>query len=142
MSMAPIQRMKPLEQKAVRVAEVNQLIKTISDYGRRFFYDKRADRVAHMAIAKTGHLYFVDDYSGKMIYIAYQGRWDGFSHGDTLKTLVERLADYVRTGRRLSMDWIGPERFDQSNIWGYAEDEMTKCRAEAAKSPAIKVADL
>lgn len=131
--------MKMREQKAARVAEVNQLIKTISTYGRRFFYSERFGRVAHMAIAKSGHLYFVDDYSGKLIYIAYQGRWKGFSHGGTLKKLVEALAEYVRTGRRLRMDWIGPERFDQSNIWGYAEDEMAKCRTEAAKSPVIEM---
>lgn len=129
--------MKRAEQKAARLAEVNQLIKSISDFGRRFFYNKQHDRVARMVIGKAGHLYFVDDYSGKPIYTAYRGHWRGFSHGGTLRSLVQALADYVRTGKQLSMDWIGPERFDQSNIWGYAADEMAKCRAQAALSPVI-----
>ncbi|WP_323142772.1 hypothetical protein [Massilia phyllosphaerae] len=130
--------MKRAEQKAARVAEVNKLLKSISNFGRRFFYSKQHDRVASMMIGKTGHVYFVDDYSGKPIYTAYQGHWRGFSHGGTLKSLVQALAEYIRTGKQLSMDWIGPERFDQSNIWGYAADEMAKCRAEVALSPVIK----
>jgi hypothetical protein len=127
--------------KTDRLAHVNDLIKTISDYGRRFFYNKERDRVARMLIGPKGHLYFQDDYTGKAIYVAYQGRWSGFSHGGTLKTLVEALANYVRTGQQLSIGWIGPERFDDSNIWGYAEDEMAKCRAAALTNPAIKRRD-
>lgn len=123
--------------KAERLAHVNDLIKTISDYGRRFFYDKASGRVASMLIGPKGHLFFRDDYTGKAIYVAYQGRWNGFSHGGTLKGLVERLAEYVRTGNRLPIDWIGPERFDQSNIWGYADDEITACRAAALTNPAV-----
>lgn len=125
-------------EKAERLVHVNALIKTISDHGRRFFYNEKDDRVARMLIGAKGHLYFVDDYSCTLIYVAYQGRWKGFSHGGTLKSLVERLADYVRKGDRLPIDWIGPERFNQSNIWGYAADAMAKCRAEALLNPAVK----
>lgn len=121
-----------------RLAEANNLIKTISDYGRRFFYSAKNDRVAHMMIGHRGHIYFVDDYSGKAIYVAYNGHWRGWSHGGTLRDLIKELANFVRTGKQLSPNWIGPQRFDDSNIWGYAEDEMVKCRAEAAKSPALR----
>lgn len=120
-----------------RITEANKLIETISSYGRRFFYNERNDRVAYMLIGPRGHIYFVDDYSGKAIYVAYNGRWNGWSHGGTLRDLVKELANYVRTGEQLSPNWIGPQRFNDSNIWGYAEDEMAKCRAEAAKSPVI-----
>ena len=126
-----------LEKKMMRVNHVNALIATISDHGRRFFYNAGRDQRAKMMLSRTGHIYFQDDYSGKLIYVAYQGRWRGFSHGGTLKNLVERLADYIRTGDPLSIDWIGPERFDQSNIWGYSQESMAKCRAAAQLSPAI-----
>lgn len=125
-------------QKAERLGHVNALIKTISDHGRRFFYNKTNDRVARMLIVPTGHIYYVDDYSGKAIYVAYQGHWRGFSHGGTLKQLVQSFADYVRTGDQLSINWIGPQRFDDSNIWGYAEEAMNKCRAEALTNPMVK----
>lgn len=124
-------------EKAERLRHVNDLIKTISDHGRRFFFNERKGTVARMLIGPKGHLFFQDDYTGKAIYVAYSGRWNGFSHGGTLKGLVERLAQYVRTGSRLSIDWIGPERFDQSNIWGYAQDEIEKCRAAARANPAV-----
>jgi hypothetical protein len=125
-------------QKAERLEHVNALIKIISDHGRRFFYNEQNNHVARMLIGPKGHLYFQDDYTGKAIYVAYQGRWSGFSHGGTLKALVERLAEYVRTGSCLSIDWIGPERFDQSNIWGYSEDEIAKCRSAALVNSAVK----
>lgn len=127
-------------QKAQRLEHVNDLIKTISDHGRRFFYNEKHDRVACMLIAQQGHLYFQDDYTGKAVYVAYSGRWSGFSHGGTLRQLVERLAAYVRTGDQLSIDWIGPERMRVSdgNIWGYSPDEMAKCRAKALTNPAVK----
>lgn len=127
------------ELKVERLAHVNDLIKTISDHGRRFFYNERNNRVARMLMGPRGHLYFQDDYTGKAIYVAYQGHWRGFSHGGTLKSLVERLAAYVRTGDCLSIDWIGPERFDQSNIWGYAPDAIARCRAAALSNPAVRL---
>lgn len=126
------------EVKAARVAQVNALITVISTYGRRFFYNATHKRVAQMVMGKGGHMYFVDDYTGKAVYVAYNGHWSGFSHGGTLRDLVKRLADYVRTGEPLAMHWIGPQRFDDSNIWGYAADELTKCRAAALGTGAIK----
>jgi len=121
-----------LQQKITRLEQVNALITVISTYGRRFFYDKGSNRVAQMVIGKGGHLYLIDDYTGKSIYIAYNGHWGGFSHGGTLRDLVKAMAHYVQTGEQLMMHWIGPKRYsDGSNIWGYAADEMEKCRAAA-----------
>ena len=130
------------EEKHARLAHVNDLIRTISKYGRRFFYYKDKDRVAEMLISSSGHLYFLDDYTCELVYVAYSGRWRGFSHGGTLRGLIEALANYVRTGEQLSIGWIGPERLriTDGNIWGYDPDEMAKCRAEAVLNPAIKVA--
>jgi hypothetical protein len=130
--------MSAASEKAARVAKVNHLVRVISTYGRRFFYNARHNRVAEMVIGKGGHLYFIDDYTGKPIYVAYDGRWSGWSHGGTLRDLVKALAEYVRTGNQLSISWIGPERFDDSNIWGYAESEMAKCRAAALTTGVIR----
>lgn len=126
------------EEKAIRVKHVNALIQTISKYGRRFFYNEENNCVASMMISKTGHLWFQDDYTRKLVYVAYVGRWHGFSHGGTLKQLIQRLADYVRDGKQISANWIGPERFDDSNIWGYSQEQMALCRAEAILNPIIK----
>lgn len=127
-------------QKAERLEHVNALIKTISTYGRRFFYNKQHDRIAQMIIMPRGQIYFIDDYTNQPIYVAYEGRWRGFSHGGTLQGLVGRLAIYIRTGTQLNLSWIGPERLNitDGNIWGYAADEMEKCRAEALLNPAVK----
>lgn len=124
--------------KAARLTEANKLIRIISTYGRRFFYNEENNCVAEMLIGPRGHIFFIDDYSRKLIYVAHSGRWPGWSHGGTLRDLVKALANYVRTGEQLSIFWISPGRFDDSNIWGYAPDEMTKCRAEALTCAAIK----
>lgn len=126
--------------KAARLVEANKLIKIISTYGRRFFYNAKHNRVAEMKIAPSGHIYIIDDYTGKAVYTAYRGHWNGFSHGGTLRDLIQTLANYIRTGERLSINWIGPERMRSTdgNIWGYAPDEMEKCRAEAFTCDAIR----
>lgn len=126
-------------EKVARIEHVNALIKTISTYGRRFFYNANNNAVAEMVIGLDNHIYFIDDYTMKAVYVAYNGRWRGFSHGGTLRDLIRELAHYIRTGEQLSIDWIGPERIriTDGNIWGYASDEMNKCRAEALKNPAV-----
>ncbi len=135
--------MKRYEEKFQRMLHANALIETISKYGRRFFYFDKKDRVAHFSLAPSGHIYFWDDYTGKDIYTAYSGRWNGFSHGGTLRSLVEAMSHYIRTGKPLDIGWIGPERMriTDGNIWGYSQDEMAKCRAEALLNPAIKPAE-
>lgn len=133
-------RAEAASERADRLLEANHLIKIISDFGRRFFYNQTHDRVAKFAIGEKGHLFFVDDYTGKSIYIAYKHRWSGFSHGGTMRDLVRALGDYIRTGDRLSIGWIGPERrqITDGNIWGYPEDQMALCRAAALTTKAIR----
>jgi hypothetical protein len=129
------------KEKFERLVHINQLIWTISKFGRRFFYYDKMDRTASMSISDAGHIYFHDDYTDKPIYVAYRYRWHEFSHGGTLKELVKAMAHYIRTGDKLSLDWIGPDRrnITDGNIWGYAPEDMAKCRAEAALNPAIEV---
>jgi len=117
--------------KQSRLVEANALVAAISKHGRRFFYNKEHQRIAQFEIGSGGHIFFIDDYSAKRIYVADNGRWRGFSHGGTLRNLVKAIAGYIRNGDKLSIDWIGPERFDASNIWGYEESAMVATRSEA-----------
>lgn len=128
-----------LDAKRQRVLQINELINTMAKYGRRFFYNEKFDRVAKMAVTDRGQIFWIDDYTGKAIYVAYSGHWRGFSHGGTLRDLVLRFADYIRTGKQLSIWFIGPERtgLTNGNIWGYSDEEIKKCRSEALLNPAV-----
>lgn len=91
--------------KQERLEIINKLIKYISEHGRRFFWTKgtvnqdSVESVAFMKL-KNGRLYFVDNYTLKEIPIIDNGhRWNGFSHGGTLRALVQDFADYIRTGK-------------------------------------------
>ncbi len=124
--------------KQQRCEQVNQAIKIIADHGRRFFWCDTTQRYARMEVDKRGKVWFVDDYSGKRIYThptTWGGRWRGFSHGGTLKGLVERFRDYISHGKQLSRSCLGPERMGDSNIWGYDEQAMRTVREQAGALP-------
>ncbi len=120
--------------KQQRTEQVNQVIRIIGAHGRRFFFNQVADRYASMEVDHRGKVWFVDDYSARRIFTHetnWGGRWRGFSHGGTLRSLVEGFRDYIRTGEPLSPFYLGPERFDDSNIWGYDEDGIKAVREQA-----------
>lgn len=108
------------ERKPDRLAQANALIAVIASNGRRFFRHK--DRIAHMEL-RAGRIYFVDDFSGKAIYThktSFGNRWRGFSHGGTMRSLVEHLRDYITTGQLLPRWIIAPPYSSQpGDIWGY-----------------------
>jgi hypothetical protein len=107
--------------KRQRAEHVNQVIRVIADHGRRFFYSQAENRYASMEVDARGKVWFIDDYSGKRIFThetVWGGRWRGFSHGGTLRSLVEGFREYIRTGEPMHRGYLGPERFDDSNIWG------------------------
>lgn len=90
--------------KEQRLEVVNQLIKFISERGRRFFYTNRTihedvESVAYMKL-KNGRLYFVDNYTKEEVYVIDNGYdWKGFSHGGTLRALVMDFGEFIRTGK-------------------------------------------
>ena len=91
--------------KQERLDIINQLIKFISDRGRRLFYTEDTikrdgvSNVAHMKL-KNGRIYFVDNYTTKEIAVLDNGRdWNGFSHGGTLRALVLDFTTFIRTGK-------------------------------------------
>lgn len=124
--------------KRQRCEQVNQAIRIIGDHGRRFFFYEAAQRYASLEVDQRGKVWLIDDYTGKRIYThptTWGGRWGGFSHGGTLKSLVERLRDYICKGKPLHISWLGPERFGDSNIWGYDEGSIRKVRDLAGALP-------
>ncbi|MGL5535738.1 MAG: hypothetical protein ACRDC0_00730 [Aeromonas veronii] len=120
-----------------RLEHANALIKLIAGRGRRFFYNKGADRTAEMWIDLNGRIWFMDDYTGQPIYTLYRGRWRGFSHGGTLRDLVIRLHDYIAHGHLLPPEIICPtyNNPEDGNIWGYPKEEAELLRQECEGLP-------
>lgn len=121
-----------LREKKERAENSNKLIKVIASCGRKFFLHK--DVVSKFVIDHHGHIYFIDAFSGKKIYTHYkQGRWRGFTEGGTLRDVVIRLRDYIRTGERCANvfgPW--PQWYSDGDPWGYGAD-MEKVHAAAVE---------
>ena len=128
--------------KIERTEHANALIKIISQHGRRFFWNEKAQRVASFELDGRGRVWFIDDYNGKRIYThptGFGSRWRGFSHGGTLRALIEALREYITHGTQLHPEYIAPERMNPgSNIWGYSTEEALAVRETAFKMPVIK----
>lgn len=116
-----------------RARRVNELLMFIGNRGRSFF--RHGSRYAHMSVDLRGRIWFHDEYTQKEIYTHYQGRWKGFSGGGTLKALVVRLKDFIRTGEPLRGSWFGPwhECLCGGDVWGYGKGEMGCIRDYASE---------
>jgi len=117
--------------KIQRVEKANKLIKIISLYGRRFFWNKNDNAISFFKI-KKGRVYFVDHYSKKEIYLHYRYWSKGFSNGGTLRSLIDALKDWIIGKRanpplRLLGPW--PKSLCNGDLWGYGS-EMKKVRAK------------
>lgn len=106
--------------KQERLECVNKLIEYISEHGRRFFFCKSKEQVAHM-ILKNNRVYFVDDYTNAEVY-AYPTYTDrkGFSHGGTLWALVCEFSEFIRTGQQSN----GSQGYGglYGSGWGHSEE--------------------
>lgn len=94
-----------------------------------------------MEVDHRGKVWFIDDYSARRIFThktSRGGRWRGFSHGGTLRSLADAFREYIRTGEPISRFYLGPERFDDSNIWGYDEEGMKAVREQAGALPVFR----
>lgn len=124
-----------------RVAHANQLTTTISQHGRRFFYSPGKDRTACMELDDRGRVWFVDDYTGKRVYTHHTGftsRWRGFSHGGTLRALVEAMRDYIVTGQQIPLWRIATASpLSAGDIWGYGHEAAALVRDTAYALPII-----
>lgn len=146
------------ETKAARLDHANALIKIIASHGRRFFWHggvnrwnpstntstfEPADRYARLEL-RRGRVYFIDDYSEKAIYThktTFENKWRGFSHGGTLRALVEDMRDYILHGTpiprwKIVIQQLGAKGLE-GNIWGYDVDGAQAVRDAAYALPII-----
>lgn len=116
--------------KIQRAEQANRFIEAIAGCGRKFFAHK--GRVSRFEIDERGRVWFVDAYRPARIYTHYDGRWDGFSEGGTLRSLVLTLRDFIRTGEAPKLN-LGPwpAELCGGDLWGYGGD-MDSVREAAA----------
>lgn len=110
-----------------RAADVNDLIRVIGGCGRKFFYYSKEDRYARIEVDHRGRVWWHDEYTNARIYTHYP-RWGKyFSHGGTLKRLVNAFKDYVAKGKPLTSAQLGPwpDWYCNGNLWGYGDDMQT-----------------
>lgn len=120
-----------------RLEAANQLLQKIASCGRKFFYSPRNNRLARFVISEAnGRLYFVDDRNGQELPLSHchSKKWRRyFSHGGTLKGLIEALGDYIRTGKTVDRGYFfAPQWYSEGDPWGYGED-MRMVRDEALR---------
>ncbi|PTM35932.1 hypothetical protein DA103_09135 [Enterobacter cloacae] len=129
--------------KQARLQHANELIRIIAAHGRRFFFSLHTGRTAEMLIDPRGRVWFVDEYTGKVIFThktTFANKWRGFSHGGTLRDLVEMMREYIVNGDPIPEYYLGPERrqLTDGNIWGYEPEAMQTVRDAAINLPIIK----
>lgn len=109
--------------KEQRLIIANMVINEISSCGRKFFRYK--DNIGFFKLnTKTGHLYWVCEYTKKPIYMGY--KYWLFHHGGTLHHLISTLAEYIRGNQEFPIHLFGPwpENFCGGDLWGYGINEM------------------
>jgi len=123
-----------------RVVHANQLIQVIAAHGRRFFYCKSKDTYARIELDARGCVRFVDDYTQKPVYTHYRYDWKGFTHGGTLRALVECMRDYIMTGEKIPRWRIATYQLGNrsENIWGYSLEAAEAVRAAAFALPIME----
>lgn len=136
-------RTKAAEARLERLDHANELIRVISDHGRRFFWNYANKRVARLELDGRSKVWWIDDYRGSRVctekICGYEHSWRGFSHGGTLMQLVQMMRDYIKTGERIPLAYICMQRRmdTDGDIWGYGAEAAAACREAAAKLPII-----
>ncbi len=113
-----------------RAKRVNDLIRVIAGGGRNFF--KYKDRYAKIEVDCWGKIWWIDEYTEKRIYTHYNGRWNHFSNGGTLRDLVKYFRNFVSKGELIHKGVFGPwpKSYCDGDLWGYGE-YMQKIREKA-----------
>lgn len=124
-----------------RVEHANELIRLIGSYGRRFFWSAEHQRFAHIELDARGRVWFIDDHTGMRVFThCANGRWKGFTHGGTLRSLVDDMRDYITFCTpvprwKIAIKQMGDPTQD---VWGYGLEAAEALRAEAFKLPIIE----
>ncbi|MFU2936905.1 hypothetical protein ACM7NO_26475 [Pseudomonas aeruginosa] len=113
-----------LQMRAQRCNAANEFIQVIASCGRHFFRDRGAGHNGFLSLNPRGTIvWFHDDYTGQRINISKEGDWAGFSHGGTLKGLLQSIGRHVLAGSRLRHGYFQPVMDNGfNNPWGYEED--------------------
>ena len=127
--------------KQARCEHANELIKLIASHGRKFFWCESKQQFAKMEVDARGKIWFTDDYSGKRVYTHYHRYWKGFSHGGTLRFLVELMREYISNGEQISIYYIAPIRSIDGghDMWGYGHEACHAVKASAINLPIVLV---
>lgn len=107
--------------KLERLGNANKLLEAIASCGRRFFenYHESDRHVARFGENDTGHLYFFESWHRQWHYVSRNGEWYWFHNGGTLRSFVQSLIEYIKTGETMS--------FSESywTHWAYGDDIKT-----------------
>lgn len=116
-----------VDQKELRLQQINDLIKLIGNTGRRFFY--RKGKYSRMEM-KNGRYYFIDKYTGEAIYCYGHNYFSGkFTDGGTNEALVRDFREFIKTGKPTNgMHGYGGLLCPH---WGYPDEDMEKIRSRA-----------
>lgn len=116
---------KTLGQKRLeRIIVANEFMQVIANCGRFFFRNTGAGHDAYLSMNTRGNIVWIhDDYTGARINTAKEGRWDGFSHGGTLKSLAGSIGAFVLNGSTMRYGYFQPTMDNGfENPWGYGDD--------------------
>lgn len=110
---------------------------------RKVSYFEPADRYAYFEI-RNGRVYFIDDYTQKATYLAktgFRNNWRHFSHGGTLRALVEDMHEYIVNGTpvprwRIVIQQLGSNGLE-GNVWGYDVESARAVRDAAYALPIL-----
>jgi len=130
--------------KESRLQHANELIKIIASHGRRFFYNATTGKYGRLELRK-GRVWWINDYKDFEVYLHNTGfgnEWRGFTHGGTLRSLVEDMRDYIMTGKTIPRWKIVIQRRDgndlHENVWGYDVNAAQAVRKAAYGLPIIE----
>lgn len=126
--------------KTERVIHANEMLVSISKYGGEFFLTSPTNTVSSFEVDLRGKVWFHDSYSRARIYTHYAGCWLKFTHGCTMRSLVNDIVTYIRTGTPVPRWHFGPwpDSLCGGDLWGYGKSEMARLRKALARNPAME----
>lgn len=96
----------------------------IANCDKCFFSNTGAGHDAYLTLnARRNIVWMFDDYTGARINVVKEGRWEGFSHGGTLKSLAGSIGAFVLSGKTMRYGYFQPTMDNGfGNPWGYGDD--------------------
>jgi len=92
------------QQRLDRIIAANEFIRVIANCGRRFFRNTGAGHDAYLTLNARRNIV----YTGARINVSKEGRWDGFSHGGTLKSLAGSIGAFILNGSTMRYGYFQP----------------------------------